>query len=117
MVAIKKSWNLAVLASCLREANQKDLRFTKKGLDLNQLKWIVEETRSVGKTPNQTLARILQTFRDSGLIKFIDNKGTYELIPQQLILHSLRLKEKMSSGERMISRILDELNIKYEREK
>ena len=41
---------------------------------------IINLTESRGKTPEQTLNRILQDLRDEGKVIFLDNKGTYHLV-------------------------------------
>lgn len=33
-----------------------------------------------GKTPRQTISRVLQEMRDDGVLAFVDDRGTYQLI-------------------------------------
>ncbi|HDS01450.1 MAG TPA: hypothetical protein ENO22_00195 [candidate division Zixibacteria bacterium] len=40
---------------------------------------IVKDTRSKGRTPEQTLSRIMQELRDDGYVHFVDDDGTYEI--------------------------------------
>lgn len=107
------SWKASCFKACMLEAD-KNLEFTNQNLIKKQLPTIIEETATKGKTPANTLSRILQTFRDAGLVKFI-RSGYYSLIPQTIDMSSL--KKKASQGERMIFSILRELNIDFVREK
>jgi DNA-binding IclR family transcriptional regulator len=76
-----KSWRDAVVDATLRQtdANGRDI-FTNEELKRNQLAQIVKETGSRGRTPHQTLNRVLQELREEGLIEFVDDRGTYRLI-------------------------------------
>ncbi len=107
------SWKASCFKACMLEADNK-LEFTNQNLIKNQLPTIIDETKTKGKTPANTLSYILQRFRDVGLVKFI-SAGYYALIPQKIDLSSL--KKKASQGEKMIFTILKELNIDFVREK
>ena len=54
--------------------------FTRQELRDAQLDWIISETGSEGETPQQTLSRELQQLRDSGVLEFVDDRGTYRLV-------------------------------------
>lgn len=54
--------------------------FTRQDLIDSELKRIVSETGSVGETPHMTLSRELQQLRDSGVLEFVDDRGTYRLV-------------------------------------
>lgn len=109
-------WNASVLKACIREATSTGL-FTNKGLKFNQLNTIVKETRSVGKTPANTMSRCLQDLRDYGFISFL-SPGHYKLIESRIEVSKVLLpKKKQSKGERLIAEILTELGITFETEK
>lgn len=75
------SWTNAVLAAVQREAAKADdFSFTRAALLENQLDQIVADVGSLGKTPEQTMSRELQQLRDAGLIRFVDDSGTYQWI-------------------------------------
>ena len=38
----------------------------------------------MGATPEQSLSKFLQDLRDEGKIEFVDNRGTYELLDDEL---------------------------------
>ncbi|MCA9750260.1 MAG: hypothetical protein KC414_14215, partial [Romboutsia sp.] len=75
-MALTKTWEVSTLEACLRES--KNECFTNQGLLKNQLKKIVLDTESKGKTPDRTLSRTLQSLRDCGLITFV-KRGVYKL--------------------------------------
>ncbi len=53
--------------------------FTKKEFEKSELDWIVAQTHSTGKTPDQTLSRVLQKdLRDAGKLKFLKKRGHYK---------------------------------------
>lgn len=54
--------------------------FTRQELQEAELDRIVSETGSEGATPHQTLSRELQQLRDAGVLEFVDDRGTYQLI-------------------------------------
>lgn len=51
---------------------------TRRALVTDELDRIVRETESEGKTPDQTLSRILQDLRDEGFIEFV-GRGEYKI--------------------------------------
>jgi putative restriction endonuclease len=57
-----------------------DPLFTRQDLIGAELDRIVSETGSEGATPNMTLSRELQQLRDSGVLEFVDDRGSYRLI-------------------------------------
>jgi putative restriction endonuclease len=54
--------------------------FTRQELIDAEINRIVSETGSEGATPQMTLSRELQQMRDSGVLEFVDDQGTYRLI-------------------------------------
>lgn len=54
--------------------------FTRQELIDAQLDRIISETGSEGATPQMTLSRELQQLRDTGVLEFVDDRGTYRLI-------------------------------------
>lgn len=58
----------------------------------DELDRIADETGSVGKTPGQTLSRILQDLRDEGEIEFVD-KGVYRLVEAPVNVEEVELTE------------------------
>lgn len=54
--------------------------FTRQEFVDAEMSRIVSETGSEGETPHQTLSRELQQLRDAGVLEFVDDRGTYQLI-------------------------------------
>lgn len=76
-----KTWRDSVLDAVRRRAIARDDGLVERDDLLQQeLDKIVNETSSVGRTPAQTLSRVLQDLRDEGAIEFV-RKGTYRLAP------------------------------------
>lgn len=74
-------WNTAVLNAIKRECERTNKKiFRRDMLIFHELDNIVKDTQSKGATPEYTLSRVLQILRDKNIIKFIDNKGTYQLL-------------------------------------
>lgn len=44
-----------------------------------ELRQIVRDTGSRGKTPERTLERVCQELRDEGILEFTDNHGKYRV--------------------------------------
>ena len=77
---IHKDWSEAVEDAVRRHvASTGDRTFTRQTLIESELKQIIDETGSVGATPEMTLSRELQQLRDAGVIKFVD-RGKYCLV-------------------------------------
>lgn len=108
---VQKSWQLAVYQACLAEIDETNFIFTRKILIKNQLDEIKRATNSKGKTPEQSMSRILQEFRNFGFIKFLSN-GQYKLTKKDIDVALLQSK-KMSRGEKLVAQILDDFNIPY----
>lgn len=51
--------------------------FTRDELIRQQLASIVKATGSQGRTPENTLSRILQDLRDLGEVEFVNDRGVY----------------------------------------
>lgn len=104
-------WPTSVLKACLNEACQDTKKLTRKNLIKNHLNNIVEETKSIGKTPFQTLNKVLQDLRDLGFLEF-NGKGNYKLLKNDLQF----FKDKSSKGEKLVKEVLEDLKIEYSRE-
>ena len=77
---MKKTWLDAMRGAIARYTVRHGTReFDRQGLITEELNQIIEETGSRGKTPDQTLSRVLQDLRDSGEITFLDDEGNYRL--------------------------------------
>ena len=75
-----KDWSEAVEDAVRRHvARTGDRTLTRQALIESELKQIINETGSVGATPDMTLSRELQQLRDAGVLKFV-NRGTYCLV-------------------------------------
>jgi hypothetical protein len=73
------TWQQAVKAALLRYAAKNSTIQIKRGLFMQQeLSRIITDTDSVGKTPSQTVSRVLQELRDDGFL-FFSNTGLYTL--------------------------------------
>lgn len=71
------TWRESVAAALNRVAGGFMSRLiTRRELIHHELPRIIHETRSTGKTPEQTLSRILQEIRDDGQIEFVGD-GEY----------------------------------------
>lgn len=78
---MKLTWEEAVRAAVHRfyKRHNRDDFYRQELID-QELPQIVEDTRSRGKTPEQTLTWTLERLRDRKEIKFIDYQGHYRLI-------------------------------------
>jgi len=80
----KTDWKTALVNAvgrlCTRE---RSYTFTRQMLIDAELPHIIADTGSTGRTPAQTLSRVLQELRDMGYIEFIDSAGTYRLLAEQ----------------------------------
>jgi hypothetical protein len=73
------TWREAVEAAVRRQAARNPNGvFTRQDL-LNEKSRIISDCGGGGKTPEQTISRTLQELRDSGVIKFLDDQGSYQL--------------------------------------
>lgn len=76
--AERKTWKEAVEAAIVRLVRRTgSSEFTRQDLISFELSSIVDDTRSKGETPEQTLSRVLQELQRAGIIEFIDNQGQY----------------------------------------
>ena len=77
-------WQSAVLSAISRLAERKsDNLFDRNLLIQEELDRIIKDTNSVGRTPEQTLSKILQQLRNSGEIEFL-GKGKYQLLDSRI---------------------------------
>jgi len=76
-----RDWSEVVEEAVRRHVDSTgDRVFTRQELMDAELNWIVSETKSEGATPQMTLSRELQQLRDAGVLKFVDDRGTYQLV-------------------------------------
>jgi len=80
------NWHEAVIIAIINvcKRNRSNL-FSREDLLHYELDNIITVTSSHGKTPEQTLSRVLQKIRDEGIIEFTDNRGNYRLIKKYLL--------------------------------
>ena len=77
-------WQDAVLDAIERYTKRHDSTIFKRQEFLDEeLDRIVQDTASIGQTPNQTVSRVLQEPRHNDDIEFIDNVGTYRFLVVQ----------------------------------
>jgi putative restriction endonuclease len=75
-----RDWSEAVEEAVRRHVDSTgDPVFSRQELIDAEMDRIVSETGSEGATPHMTLSRELQ-LRDSGVLEFVDDRGTYRLI-------------------------------------
>jgi len=75
------SWRDAVEGAVRRHvARSGNTEFTRQDLIAEELDQIVADTGSSGATPEMTLSRELQEWRDRGGIEFVHDRGSYRLI-------------------------------------
>lgn len=76
-----RDWSEVVEEAVRRHVDSTgDPVFTRQELIDSEMNRIVSETGSRGETPEMTLSRELQQLRDSGVVEFVDDRGTYRLI-------------------------------------
>jgi hypothetical protein len=74
------TWRESVATAIRRLAARKGNKmFTRQELIDSEFDRIKREVGFTGKTPGQTLGRVLQELRDEGMIAFV-TKGVYRLI-------------------------------------
>jgi hypothetical protein len=78
---MKMKWQDSVQQAIIRQCkvNRSDV-FTNEQLRNYQLDRIKLETECKGKTPHQTLNKVLQDLRNSGMVQFVDDKGRYRFL-------------------------------------
>jgi putative restriction endonuclease len=57
--------------------------FTREELIQHEIERIIKETRSRGRTPEQTTSRVLQELRDDGQIAFLE-PGEYRVLKDEV---------------------------------
>lgn len=115
MATTKQTWKESLMDKIIKLTHNIDSRvFTMKDIK-KIIPIIVTETQSVGKTPEQTVARELQNVRDMGIIKFHkDNAGTYTVVKNisEIDKHA-KNKSRQSVGEKLFANVLSKLNVQY----
>lgn len=80
--SIARAWRDSVLDAVVRLSSRHGtLTIQRQALVTEELDRIVEETRSDGATPAQTLSRLLQNLRDEGVLEFLGD-GAYRVTKQ-----------------------------------
>lgn len=75
------TWTEAVTdAIHRRTANRPDRVFSRQELESEEGERMCADTGTQGQTPMQTVSRVLQELRDGNIIKFLDDRGAYQLI-------------------------------------
>lgn len=75
------TWREAVEAAVRRQAaKDQGAVFTRQDLLASEQDRIQADCGGGGETPEQTISRCLQELEDGGIIRFLDQKGTYQLI-------------------------------------
>lgn len=103
-------WKTSVFKACLKEACNETKKLTRKNLIDNHLKNIIDETKSIGKTPTITINKTLQDLINLGFLKFT-KKGEYEILKTDSFF-----KDKSSKGEKLVKQVLEDMNIQFTRE-
>jgi len=74
------TWREAVEAAVRRQAAKNpNGTFTRQDLLADEKNRIISDCGGGGETPEQTISRVLQELRDSGVIRFLDDQGSYQL--------------------------------------
>lgn len=74
------TWREAVEAAIRRYASKCDAGiFSRQDFLAKEENRIISDCGGGGQTPRQTISRVLQELRDSGVIEFVDDRGTYRL--------------------------------------
>jgi len=75
------TWREAVEAAVRRHAGKSsDGTFNRQDFLADEQARILSDCGGGGETPHQTISRVLQELRDNGVIRFLDDEGTYQLI-------------------------------------
>lgn len=83
-MARRRRWRDSVASGVTRVVRRSGRRtFSRNELIDHELGRIVEETRSAGRTPHQTLSRVLQELRDDGQIEFLE-PGEYRALVEDV---------------------------------
>ncbi len=78
-------WRNSVAAAVNRIVQRTGRRtFSRDELIRHEMDRIIEETQSNGRTPRQTLSRVLQELRDDGEIEFLVCRGEYRAIREEV---------------------------------
>jgi hypothetical protein len=74
------TWREAVEAAVRRQAaRDPNGVITRRDLIAYEKSRIISDCGGGGETPEQTISRTLQELRDGGVIKFLDDQGSYQL--------------------------------------
>lgn len=74
------TWREAVEAAVRRQAARDPNRvFSRQDLLADEKNRIISDCDGGGETPEQTISRVLQELRDGGVIRFLDDQGSYQL--------------------------------------
>lgn len=75
------TWREAVEAAVRRQASKRSDRIlSRQDLLAEEKARIMSDCGGGGETPDQTISRVLQELRDDGIIRFLDDQGSYQLI-------------------------------------
>ena len=85
-----KPWKQATEDAILRICRRRGTKVFDFDSLRQELPQIVKETKTTGKTPENSLSKYMQDLRDEGQIEFVDNQGTYQLIDDDLVARCSR---------------------------
>ena len=89
-------WRQAVLDALHRHAERHGSPvITRQALIREELPRIVEATSSEGRTPEQTLSRVLQELREEGVVAFGEAAGVYALTETPLAIETEELPDDL----------------------
>lgn len=100
---LPRSWRDAVVDALERRARRGRV-VDRHSLIASELGQIVAETHSRGRTPEQTLSRVLQDLREEGVLEFA-GRGTYQLERRTVDVELAELTDS-ELDEAILSRLL-----------
>ncbi len=104
----KRTWRDAVLQALHRYSNRYNTKIvTRQGLISEELNTIINDVNSRGKTPEQTLSKILQQLRDEEVIFFLGN-GNYLLVDYPIYIETENLPNEV------IDLLIDKGKLKFD---
>lgn len=107
------TWECSTLRCIMSRHQMKP--FTRKEFIAGSLAQIITDTDSIGKTPDMTLSRTLQSLRDCNALTFL-SKGKYMLCDIQAVASDPQ-KKKMSKGEKLVKIALELYKVNFVQEK
>ncbi len=98
-------WKHATINALSRMSlRHKTNTFSRSQIINEELDKIIYEVRSIGKTPHQTLSRVLQNLRDEGFLEF-EGSGTYRLLTSSEVPFSKDIPSEYQIPDRIPSTV------------